>query len=405
MTYTITTAVHKILTLRHRLRILQGGSSAGKTVAVLLILIDRAQIEKDKVFSVVSETIPHLKKGAIRDFLAIMEGHGYYNDARWNRTDFIYTFENGSKLEFFSADSPDKVRGPRRNVLFINEANNISYETYTQLAIRTSEEIYIDYNPVSEFWVHEEIIDKRDKDTGEPLVEHDFLILTYKDNEGLPESVVKELESRRTNLSWWKVYGEGQLGGAEGVIYPRWRQIDSIPEGARLERYGLDFGYTNDPTVIVAVYYYNQGYILDEILFQKGVSNKQIADTLLAQEHKAIVVADSAEPKSIDEIRSYGVNMIPAVKGQGSVLQGIQIVQDQDISVTKRSTNVIKANKNYVWETDMDGKPTNKPDHFWSDAMDAVRYAMGSIAPLKARIEMVSRMPFSPRKVRVNPAR
>lgn len=405
MHYIKTTAVDKILSLRKRLRILQGGSSAGKTIAMLLILIDRCQSEKGKLFSVVSETLPHLKKGAIRDFLNIMEGHGYYNDANWNRTDYIYTFETGCKLEFFSADSPDKVRGPRRDVLFINEANNISYETYTQLAIRTNEDIYLDYNPVAEFWVHDEIVNNLNRDTGEPMVEHDFLILTYKDNEALPENIVKDLESRMNKPGWWKVYGEGQLGEAEGVIYPRWKQIDGVPEGARLERYGLDFGYSNDPTAIVAIYYYNQGYILDEILFQKGLSNKQIADTILAQDKQALVIADAAEPKSIDEIRSYGINIQPAVKGQGSVLQGIQIVQDQDISITKRSTNGIKANKNYVWDTDVNGKPLNTPDHFWSDFCDAVRYGMTSLVSLKARMEMVSRMPKGLKKERKNPAR
>lgn len=405
MTYQITTAVKKILALRKRLKICQGGSSSGKTIGILMILIDRANCEPGKLFSVVSETLPHLKKGAIRDFLNIMEGHHYYDDARWNRTDFIYTFESGTKLEFFSADSPDKVRGPRRNVLFVNEANNISYETYTQLAIRTSEEIYIDYNPVAEFWVHDEIINNRDRETGESMVEHDFLITTYKDNEGLPESVVQELESRRNKTEWAKVYLDGLLGGAEGVIYPRWEQIDKVPEGARLERYGIDFGYSNDPTVIVAVYYYNQGYILDEILFKKGVSNKEIADTILAQEQPALVIADSAEPKSIDEIRSYGVNIQPAVKGRDSVLQGIQIVQDQDISITKRSTNGIKANKNYVWDTDVDGKPTNRPDHFWSDFCDATRYALTSAVPIQIRRDLVARLPRRPATVRVNPAR
>jgi len=402
MLYKSTKAVEKIMAMKKRLRIVQGGSSAGKTIAMLLILIDRAQTEKGKLFSIVSETLPHLKKGAIRDFLNIMEGHGYYNDNNWNRTDYIYTFETGTKIEFFSADSPDKVRGPRRDVLFINEANNISYETYTQLAIRTNEDIYIDYNPVAEFWVHDEIVNNRDKDTGELIVDHDFIILTYKDNDALPPAVVQELESRKNRPAWWKVFGEGQLGGAEGVIYPKWNQIDGIPDGARLERYGIDFGYSNDPTVIVAVYYYNQGYILDEILFQKGVSNKQIADTILAQEMKALAVADSAEPKSIDEIRSYGVNIVPAIKGQGSVLQGIQAVQDQHIEVTKRSTNVIKANRNYVWDTDQEGKATNKPSHFWSDAMDAVRYAINSIAPIKRRLEFNLNQPKWQEKKRIN---
>ncbi len=395
MIYTATRAVNKILSLRKRLKIIQGGSSAGKTIAILLILIDRAQVEEGKVFSVVSETIPHLKKGAIRDFLSIMEGHQYYDDMAWNRTDFIYTFETGTKIEFFSADSPDKVRGPRRSVLFINEANNISYETYTQLAIRTSEEIYVDYNPVAEFWVHDEVI---------PNTQHDFIILTYKDNDALPQSVVDELESRRNKPEWWKVYGEGQIGGQEGRVYTDWTPVDEIPKGARLERYGVDFGYTNDPTAIIAVYYYDGGYILDEVLYQKGLSNKQIADTLLNLD-KALVIADAAEPKSIDEIRSYGVNIQPAIKGQGSINQGIQLVQDQIVSVTKRSTNLIKESRNYLWEKDKDEKLTGNPIGIWNHAMDAVRYAMTSIVAVIQRMEYVRNMPPRQEKRRVNPAR
>ena len=396
MEYSKTQAVDKIMAMKKRTKIIQGGSSAGKTIAILLIFIDRAQSTSGKLFSVVSETLPHLKKGAIRDFLNIMEGHGYYSDERWNRTDFIYTFETGSKIEFFSADTPDKVRGPRRDVLFINEANNISYETYTQLAIRTNEDIYIDYNPVSEFWVHDDVI---------PNTEHDFIILTYKDNGALPATVVAELESRRNKPDWWKVYGEGQIGGTEGMVYPRWPQLDSIPIGARLERYGLDFGYTNDPTALVAVYYYDGGYILDEILYTKGLSNKQIADTILNQDKQALVIADAAEPKSIDEIRGYGINIQPAVKGQGSISQGIAVVKDQQISLTKRSTNIAKENRNYLWEKDTNDKPTGSPIGIWNHAMDAVRYAITSIATIIQRKEFANSFPRRIAKPRVNPAR
>src|SRR3990167_6595246 len=203
-----TTALHKILAMKKRLCIVQGGSSAGKTYAILLILIDRAQTDKGKIISVVSETVPHLKRGCIRDFLSIMETYGYYEDNQWNKTDFIYTFkETGSKIEFFSADSPDKVRGPRRDILFINEANNISFETYTQLVVRTNEDVYIDYNPVSSFWIHEEVVPKHD---------HDFIILTYKDNEQLAPSIVQEIESRKDNKYFWQVYGLGEIGEIEG---------------------------------------------------------------------------------------------------------------------------------------------------------------------------------------------
>lgn len=396
MEYTRTKAVDKILACKKRVKIIQGGSSAGKTIAILLILIDRAQNEKGKMFSVVSETLPHLKKGAMRDFLNIMEGHGYYREPQWNRTDSIYTFETGSKIEFFSADNADKVRGPRRNVLFLNEANNLSYETFTQLSIRTSEEIYIDYNPVAEFWVHDEVI---------PNQEHDFIILTYKDNDALPETIVKDLESRMGKRSWWKVYGEGQLGDSEDKVYPRWEQVDEIPQTARLERYGIDFGYTNDPTAIVAVYYHDGGYILDEVAYLKGMSNKQIADTLLNQEKKALVIADSAEPKSIDELRSFNLNVLPSKKGQGSVFQGIQLVQDQNIMVTKRSTNIINENRKYVFDTDLNGRLTNDPIDNFNHAMDAVRYAITSIAPVIRRAEWMKQMPVNPQRKRVNPAR
>ena len=372
MKFVKTTATNKIFSLRKRLRIVAGGTSASKTISILIWMIRRAQQEQGELLSVVSESFPHLRRGAMRDFLLIMEGHGYFKDDRWSKTDYTYTFETGSKLEFFSADQPGKVRGPRRDILFINEANNISYETYTQLEVRTKKIIWIDFNPVSEFWVYSDVV---------PNQEHEFLTLTYRDNEALEPSVVQAIESRRYNKNWWAVYGEGQLGVAEGRIYSDWQVIDEIPHEARLERYGLDFGYSNDPTAIVAIYYYNGGYILDEITYQKGLSNKQIADILNNQERRALTVADSAEPKSIDEIMSYGVSIQPANKGKGSVLQGIQYVQDKRMSVTKRSLNVLKEYRNYLWQTDKEGRVINEPEVVFNHAMDSVRYGMESLKP------------------------
>jgi len=370
MQFQKTTAVDKILNQKSRTKIIQGGSSAGKTIAILLILIDRAQSNKttDKeLISVVSESMPHLKRGAIRDFLNIMKAHGYFKESLWNRTDNIYTFETGTQLEFFSADNPGKVRGPRREVLFINEANNIPFETYTQLAIRTNKEVYIDYNPVAEFWAH---TDLKGKDNV------DFTILTYRDNEGLSDAIVKELESRKGYKNWWRVYGEGLIGEIEGKIYKDWAIIDEIPHEARLERRGLDFGYSNDPTAIVDIYYYNGGYIIDELVYKKGMHNKQIADTILQTEKDVLVIADSAEPKSIDELKLYGINCQPTVKGQGSIVQGIQYVQGQKMSVTKRSVNVLKEYRNYMWMEDKDGKIINEPVGGLDHAMDAIRYGM-----------------------------
>ncbi len=364
-----------------RIRAVQGGTSASKTVSIVLNLINLAQKdEKPTLTSIVSESFPHLKRGVMRDFLLIMEEHGYFKDELWNKTDYTYTFETGSKIEFFSADQPGKVRGPRRDRLFVNEANNIPYEAFDQLEVRTKEFIYLDWNPTSEFWFYDKLKQRDD-------VEH--IILTYLDNEGLDEEIIKSIEQHKPNKNWWKVYGEGQLGEVEGKIYTDWKIIDEIPHEARLERRGLDFGYSNDPTAVVDIYKYNDGYILDEVLYRKGLSNRQIADYLL-ELPDVITMADSAEPKSIDEIKSYGVPIMGAKKGQGSVLQGIQFVQDQRISMTKRSVNLIKCYRNYLWKTDRNGKILNVPEHAFSDPLDAVRYGFNGYkeeAPQEKRIK------------------
>jgi phage terminase large subunit len=369
--YIKTTALDKISKLTKRIRFVNGGSSSSKTISILMWLIDYCQTHKNKVVSVVSETRPHLTKGAGRDFLNIMQSHNYFKDALWNKTELTYHFETDTLLEFFSADQPGKVRGPRRDVLFINEANNIDYEIFTQLEIRTKDIIWIDSNPTREYWAYTELLAKGGID---------FITLTYKDNEALSPHIIKSIKSRKDNKNWWKVYGLGELGELEGKIYKDWdtSTYGDIPHEARLERYGLDFGYSNDPTAIVAIYRYNGGFILDEITYQKGLSNKQIAD-VLGNQPKALVVADSAEPKSIDEIMSYGVNIIASTKGQGSVNSGIAYVQDQRISITKRSINGIKEYRNYMWKTDMDGKIINTPDVGFDHFNDAVRYGISSL--------------------------
>lgn len=366
--YIKTKALEKLLKLEKRIHGVAGGTGASKTISIIQILIDKAQSDQTpKLTSITSESMPHLKRGAMKDFLDIMKTHNYFQDKRWNKSDFVYTFESGSKIEFFSLDMPHKVRGPRRDRLFINEANNIPKETYDQLEIRTNDEVWLDWNPVSEFWFYSDLKDK-------PNV--DFIILTYLDNAALSQDIVNSIESRKGNKNWWKVYGLGELGEAEGRIYKEWLVIDEIPHEARLIRYGLDFGYTNDPTAIIAIYEYNGGYILDEITYQKDLSNKQIYDILNIQP-KALVIADSAEPKSIDEIASYGgISITGSQKGQGSVLQGIQYVQDQRISVTQRSLNLLKEYRNYLWMTDKDGKIINEPSPIFNHACDAIRYGL-----------------------------
>ncbi len=371
--FLITTATKKIAKLRKRIKAVPGGTSAGKTIGILEILIGKAQTDKvPTLTSIVSESFPHLRRGCIRDFINIMEQQKYYVDSRWNKSESTYTFETGSIIEFFSADQPEKMRGARRDRLFLNEANNVSFDAFEQLEVRTKEDIYLDWNPTNEFWYYVELRGKR-SDVEE-------LTLTYKDNEGLSQEIIDSIEQRRNRKGWWQVYGLGQLGDVEGKIYKDWQIIDAVPHEARLERRGLDFGYSNDPSAIVDIYYYNGGYILDEILYKKGQSNKQIADTILNTEKDCLCVADSAEPKSIDEIKIYGVNIMPAVKGSGSISQGISYVQAQRISVTKRSVNLIAEYRNYLWKLDpKTGRILNEPEGGFDHALDGVRYGMTSL--------------------------
>lgn len=375
MPYVITTATKKIASLKKRIRGIPGGTSAGKTIGILECLIDQAQRDsKATLTSIVSESFPHLRRGAMRDFESIMKEHRYFSDKRWDKTNSVYTFETGSRIEFFSADQSSKVRGARRDRLFVNEANNVGFSTFEELEVRTKEFVFIDFNPVGEFWWHTEVIPKR--------TDAEELILTYKDNEGLSNEIIQSIEQRRGRKNWWRVYGLGQLGEIEGRIYTGWEILDDIPHEARLVVRGMDFGYSNDPTVIQDIYRYNGGYIVDERLRQKGMHNSDIARFILnLEEPQTLVVADSAEPKSIDEIFSYGVNITGSTKGQGSVKQGIDFVQSQRVSVTKRSVNTIKSYRNYLWSVDREGKVLNMPDHDYSDEMDAIRYALSSFIP------------------------
>lgn len=378
-----TSALKKLRKLKKRIKKVPGGTSAGKTFSILPILIDKATKTPLLEISVVSESIPHLRKGAMKDFLKIMKATGRYNDARWNRSLLTYYFHNGSYIEFFSADQEDKVRGPRRNILYINECNNIKFETYHQMAIRTDMEIWLDYNPTHEFWADTELKDDPDVES---------ITLTYKDNEALSESIVREIEKARDKAffdvemenifqennikssywsNWWKVYGLGLTGSLEGVVFSNWRIINNIPENAKLLGQGLDFGYSNDPTAIIEVYEWNGKRILNEICYRTKMVNSDIALILPKQ---PVTYADSAEPKSIEEIRRCGKMIKAVTKGADSINFGIQIMQRQEYLITSNSTNLIKEFRNYTWDTDKTGAKINKPIDAWNHGIDAVRY-------------------------------
>lgn len=375
MEFIVTTALKKLLRLQKRIKVVRGGTSASKTFSILPILIDRAIKTPNLEISVVSESIPHLRRGALKDFLKIMMALGRYNDNQFNKSTLKYTFGNGAYIEFFSVDQPDKLRGARRNVLYVNECNNVDFDSYYQLAIRTSGEIWLDYNPSAVFWVDREIINQDDVD---------FITLTYLDNEALPETIVKEIESAKVKAetsaywaNWWQVYGLGLTGSLEGVCIPDWQEIN-LPTEARLLCYGMDWGYSNDPTSLIAMYKYNDAYIFDELIYQKGLLNSDISDLLKTNGVQDIIYADSAEPKSIAELNSYGHNVLPVSKGRDSIVYGLNLINQNKVYVTSRSKNLINELRNYIWMTDKQGNKLNRPIDAYNHAIDAMRYAMTS---------------------------
>ena len=371
-----TTAIRKLTRLNKRIKVVRGGTSAGKTFGILPILASKAAKYPGMEVSVVAESVPHLRRGALKDFLKIMVETGRYKDRQFNKSMLKYTFDNGSYIEFFSADQPDRLRGARRTTLYVNECNNIPFDSYYQLAIRTSGEIWLDYNPVATFWVDNEII-------GQPDV--DFITLTYKDNEALPQTIIKEIESAREKAktssywaNWWKVYGLGQIGSLEGVCIPDWKELPALPEEARILNHGQDFGYSNDPSACVALYKWNNAYIFDEIFYQKKLLNSDISDLYKTYGVDSVIYADSAEPKSIAELEGYGHDILPVSKGRDSIVYGINLINQNEIYVTSRSKNLIKELSSYTWMTDKEGNKLNKPIDAFNHAIDAARYAITS---------------------------
>jgi phage terminase large subunit len=398
----VTTATKKLLKLRKKIRAISGGTGASKTYSIVMILIDYAQVAKNEHIDIVSESYPHLEAGVMQDFKSVMIGRNYWNDDLWNSSKHIYTFETGTTIKFTSIDKLGKAHGPRRDVLFLNECNYIPYQIADQLIARTRKIVWLDWNPSEDFWFYEEILGKR--------TDIDFLgeggnypPLTYLNNQGLTPEERAEIEARKGNENWWRVYGLGLRGVVEGRIYTNWKIIDDIPHEARLERYGLDFGYDPDPAAIVAVYYFNGGYTLDEVLYGKRIDNPQLASTL-KNLPQALVIADSAEPKSIDEIRRLGINIVGAEKGADSVRHGVKTLQAQRISVTSRSLNLIREYRNFFQAVD---KRTNNALMGVYDGerhiLDATRYAICSMIPIRQRKEKLAQMFQTPPVPRINP--
>lgn len=365
-----TTAINKMLKMTARKKVIQGGTSAGKTYGIIPILIDRAIKNQRIKITVVAETLPAVKEGALDIFKQVMYDTNRWIEDNWNASSLTYTFGSGSRMQFKSYDSVGKAKSSgKRDILFLNEANHIAFDIADALMIR-SKETWIDFNPDNDFWAHSEVLT-------EPNSE--FLLLTYYDNEACPKETIEDLELKKQKAltseywaNWCRVYIDGEIGNLEGVIFNNWKPIDEIPKEARLLGYGLDFGYSNDPTSIIEVYLYNGQRILNEICYQKGLSNAQISKYIKT---KLPCYCDSAEPKSIDELKSYGVKAYAVTKGADSINFGIQIMQEQDYLVTSKSVNLIRELRKYAWDKDKKTNSTlNKPIDNFNHTIDAVRY-------------------------------
>lgn len=359
-----TNVFSQLLRAESRYVISQGGTSSSKTYSMLQLLYLIAFKKQGVHISVVSETLPHLKRGAMRDFFKILITDKLYSEKYHDKTNNIYMVGN-SMIEFFSADSGDKVRGARRDYLFINECNNVSFETYNQLEVRTKNQIYLDYNPSHEFWVHEYLLKKE--------IEHTFIKSTYKDNPYLDANIVKSIESRRyTDLNWWRVFGEGELGFSESLIFTHWRQTKNIPDGN--VAYGLDFGY-NHPTALIKVTEHDGRFYAEQLIYESHLTNQQLIERLkqLNINRSAEIFADYSRPESIREIYLAGFNIKDANK---DVKKGIDSVKSKDLYIHEGSIDLIKELRSYSWKKDRNEKLLEEPVKTLDDGCDALRYCI-----------------------------
>ena len=353
-----------------KIQVHQGGTRSGKTFSILQCLIELCHKNSGLVVTICRKTFPALRATAMRDFFEILNREDIYNPDLHNKSDATYQLW-GNMVEFISIDQPQKVRGRKRDVLFINEANEINLEDWRQLLLRTTGKVLIDYNPSDEFhWIYDEVIPREDAA---------FFQTTYQDNPFLPESVVMEIERfKEADENFWRVYGLGERGASQATVFTHWKEIDQIPNEYKLLNLGLDFGYTADPTAIVRVYTDGHGFAVDELCYATRLTNSDISKVLRDSgvTRSDVIICDSAEPKSIDEIHAHGFNTHGARKGKDSVKNGIQFLHSRPLLVTARSVNVIKELRNYKWKEDKNGKQLNEPVDSFNHAIDAMRYAI-----------------------------
>jgi len=369
----------------------QGGTSSGKTYAIEQVLFCLASENHKQVITVVGQDIPNLKAGALRDALNI------YNNSdplkamvkNYNKTDRTFEFHNGTLIEFKSyADAQDAKSG-KRDYLFINEANGITYDIYNELSLRTRKRVFIDYNPNSNFWVHEHLIGKNNVE---------LIISDHRHNPFLTQPERDKIELlKEADEELWKVYARGLTGKIMGLVFAsNWHICEEIPKGARLIAAGLDFGYTNDETGCIEVYRQNGELWVDELMYETHLTNTDISKRMRAagiSKHTEII-ADSAEPKSIEELTRLGWNVKGAKKGPDSVQHSIDILKRYKINVTRRSVNLRKELGRYKWRVDRSGKPINEPVDTWNHLIDPLRYVALNKLNTRGSGRVTTRLPY-----------
>ena len=349
----------------------QGGSRSGKTFSILqLLALVKAFEGTDMVFSIVRKTMPALKASAMGDFFEILKANDLYDERNHNKTENTYLL-NGNLFEFMSLDQPQKKRGAKRTYLFINEANELNLEDWIQLSLRTEKQIYLDFNPsMDEHWIYDIVIPRQDCT---------FIHSTYLDNlKFLPEELVREIENLKSvDQNYWRIYGLGEIGQIKGLVFTNWEVVDEYPSECKWTSYGLDFGFSNDPTALIKVVYSGGDLYLDEMIYSRGLTNQDIGKWMnqLSITKADEIIADN-QPKCIYEIRLEGFNIKPTFKGQDSIITGIDIMKRQRFKITKRSVNLIRELKNYKWKEDAAGNALNVPVDRFNHGIDAVRYAV-----------------------------
>lgn len=364
----------QLLKSNKRFRVHQGGTRSGKTYACVQFLVYLLRSsEEPLIISIIRKTLPALKGSVQRDFIQVMEQLGMYYQGTHNKAENTFKFKDHI-VEFLSVDEPQKIRGRKRNIAYLNEANELNLEDFRQINMRTTDFIIMDFNPSDPIhWIYDEIIPREDCDTW---------ITTYKDNKFLSPELVKEIERmKERDPDYWRVYGEGlQATFTKRQIYTNWEFIpgEDMPDFDN-PIIGLDFGYSNDPSAAVLVQKKNDKLYIKELLYKTGMTNQDLANWFKANGYEqTLIYADAAEPKSIEEMKQMGLWCKPAKKGQGSIMAGISLLKEYDIFVSQDSKNLYKEYNNYYWEELKDGTIINKPKDAFNHLQDALRYAVYS---------------------------